>query len=121
MRLTFFGMVTRGVLELSLEETYDALITNGWYKVFIDVTRSEITISPIELYTFMSMVRLKYHLDTSIAFLAFPDQMKTMRFFVTVAYNNRHMNVRVYPDRKTALDWLVKCLRYDHKTTRSDE
>jgi hypothetical protein len=120
VRLTFSGTVTRSELELSLDETYSALITNGWYKVFIDVTHAEISVTQIELYVLTTMLRSKYHLDTSIAFLARPDQMRTMRFIEMVA-NNHCIDLRAYPDQETALDWLVKCSRYDYQPTRSDE
>jgi hypothetical protein len=66
------------------------------------------------------MLRSKYHLDTSIAFLARPDQMRTMRFIEMVA-NNHCIDLRAYPVQETALDWLVKCSKNDYQTTHSDE
>jgi hypothetical protein len=106
VRLTFSGTVTRSELEVSLDETYSALITNEWYKVFIDVTHAEISVTQIELYVLTTMLRSKYHLDTSIAFFARPDQMRTMRFIEMVAYNHC-IDLRAYPDQETALNWLV--------------
>ena len=120
VRLTFSGTVTRSLLESSLDETFSALIANQWNKIFIDVTRGEISVTQTELYILTTMLRSKYHLDTSIAFLARPDQMRTMRFIVMVAYNHC-IDLRAYSDQETALDSLVKCSRYDYQPTRRDE
>ena len=120
VRLTFSETVTRSLLESSLDETYSALIANQWNKIFIDFTRGEISVTQTELYVLTTMLRSKYHLDTSIAFLARPDQMRTMRFIEMVAYNHC-IDLRAYPDQETALDWLVKCSRYDYQSTRRDE
>jgi hypothetical protein len=106
VRLTFLGVVTRGVLERSLEETSYALITNGWYKVFIDVTLGEITISPTELYIFMRMFRSKFLMDASIAILVRPDQMEVVCFIENAPYNR--MDLKGCTDQDTAHKWLVR-------------
>lgn len=106
VRLTFLDTVTRDVLERSLEETYYALITNGWYKVFINVTRCEITMSPTELSVFTRMFRSKFLMDASIAVLVRPDQMEMVCFIENAPYNR--MDLKGCTDQDTAHKWLVR-------------
>jgi len=115
MRLTFLGLITWNVLDHALKDVYNELIRNGWYKIFVDTTRSNIIISPTELYVFMRMFRSKFLMDATIVVLARPDQMEVVRFIENAPYNR--MDLRSYMDEDTAYEWLGKSLRQAQQFT----
>jgi hypothetical protein len=106
VRLTFLGMVTRSVLDRALEDIYYELIKNGWYKVFIDITRGKVTISPTELYVFIRMIRSKFLMSASVAIFAHPNQMEVVSFIENLPYNR--MDLKGCTDHDTAHRWLVR-------------
>jgi hypothetical protein len=118
VRLTFLGMVTRGVLDRALEDIYHELIRNGWYKIFIDTTRGDIVLSPTELYVFARMFRSKFLVDAATAVLARPDQIGVVRFIENMTYNR--MDLRGYTDEETAHKWLVRRSRHARESARAE-
>jgi hypothetical protein len=106
MRLTFLGIVTRSILDRALADIYHELIRNGWYKIFVDTTRSELIISPTELFVFVRIFRSKFLMDATIVVLGRPDQMEMVRFIDNIPYNR--MDLRSYVDEDLAHEWLVK-------------
>ena len=106
VELTFFGTVTRDLLDRSMEGTYYELIRNGLHNIFVNVTQGTISMSPTELYVFVRLIKSKMLMGSSIAVLARPDQMEVLNFIENIPYNR--MKFRGFTDRNMAHKWLVK-------------
>ncbi|HQN19510.1 MAG TPA: hypothetical protein PKV86_10235 [Syntrophobacteraceae bacterium] len=102
VRLTFFGTVTRGLADASLEGTYSLLMTNGLKKLLVDITMSELSLTQSELYFITTMIRSKCHLDISIVVLARSDQMRLVSYLELFTYN-RCINLKAYLEEEKAV------------------
>lgn len=81
VKLTFLGLVKRNVLDRYLVEIYLRLIKNSFCKIFIDITRYQINVTPTELYVSLNIFRSKFLVSVSLTILARPDQMESVSFF----------------------------------------